>query len=66
MLGPLPGRAGLSAAAYSAAADAAIPQTMQLCEEVMANCFVNASYNPARNGTCPGDIFLRVRSRGLP
>ena len=50
--------AGLSAAAYSQAVDAAIPQTMALCEEVMANCFVNASYNPARNGTCPGDIFL--------
>lgn len=51
------GAAGLSAAAYSAAADAAIPQTMQLCEEVMANCFVNATYNPERNGTCPLDIF---------
>ncbi len=49
--------AGLSAAAYAGAADAAIPATMGLCEEVMANCFVNASYNPARNGTCPADIF---------
>ena len=32
--------------------------TMSLCEKVMANCFVNASYGPARrNGTCPGKIF---------
>lgn len=49
--------AGRSAAAYAAAAGAAIPQTMALCEEVMANCFLNASYDPARNGTCPGDIL---------
>lgn len=28
---------------------------MNLCDKVMANCFVNASYNPAkRNGTCTG------------
>lgn len=49
--------AGLSAAAYADAAAAAIPQTMELCEEVMANCFVNATYDPSRNGTCPVDIF---------
>jgi len=49
--------AGLSVAAYSSAAGAAIPQTMALCEEVMANCFLNATYNPARNGTCAADIF---------
>ena len=48
--------AGLSAAAYGSAAAAAIPQTMELCEEVMANCFVNATYDPRRNGTCVGDI----------
>ena len=48
---------GLSVEAYSSAAGTAIPQTLELCEEVMANCFINASYNPARNGTCPGDIF---------
>merc|ERR1712046_42903 len=35
----------------------AVPFTMNLCFEVMANCFVNASYAPAlRNGTCPWDI----------
>jgi len=49
--------AGLSAAAYAVAAAAAIPQTMELCEQVMANCFLNTSYTPARNGTCPTDIF---------
>ena len=49
--------AGLSAAAYVNAAAAAIPQTLELCEEVMANCFVNATYDPRRNGTCAGDIF---------
>ena len=35
---------------------------MHLCDAVMANCFVNASYNPAlRNGTCShliGQFFV--------
>ena len=30
--------------------DEAVPMTMNLCDEVMANCFVNASYDPDRNG----------------
>ncbi len=51
------GAAGLSAGAYAQAAGAAIPQTLELCEEVMANCFVNKSYDPSRNGTCSADIF---------
>ena len=34
-----------------------VPLTLQLCEEVMANCFVNQSYDPRRNGTCPAKIF---------
>ena len=50
--------AGLSAGAYADAAAAAIPQTMELCEEVMANCFLNSTYTPARNGSCPTDIFV--------
>jgi hypothetical protein len=33
--------------------DAAVNMTLPLCNEVLANCFVNASYDPARNGTCP-------------
>ena len=37
--------------------DAAVPLTMNLCWSVMANCFVNASYDPdARNGTCAGKL----------
>jgi hypothetical protein len=33
---------------------AAIPQTMQLCDRVRANCFLNTSYDPQKhNGTCP-------------
>ena len=51
------GAAGLSAQAYTQAAGAAIPQTLELCEEVMANCFVNQTYDPRRNGTCAADIF---------
>ena len=35
----------------------AVPFTLGLCEKVMANCFVNASYDPQRNGTCPGKIW---------
>ena len=50
--------AGLSAEAYSSAVAVAIPQTFELCEEVMANCLVNSSYYPSRNGTCAGDIAL--------
>lgn len=34
----------------------AIPLTMDLCYEVEENCFVNASYDANRNGTCPGQI----------
>ena len=50
--------AGLSAGAYADAAAAAIPQTMELCAEVMATCFLNSTYTPARNGSCPTDIFV--------
>lgn len=51
------GAAGLSAGAYAQAAGAAIPQTLELCEKVLANCFVNSTFDPRRNGTCPSDIF---------
>lgn len=35
----------------------ALELTMPLCDEVMANCFINASYDPSlRNGTCPGSV----------
>ena len=36
--------------------DQAIPLTMDLCYQVEENCFVNATYDASRNGTCPGDI----------
>jgi hypothetical protein len=50
--------AHLDATPYINAADASIPLTMTLCSEVLANCFVNASYDPSRNGTCAGDAGL--------
>ena len=31
----------------------AISLTMNLCEEVMANCFENTTYTPSRKGSCP-------------
>ena len=49
-------RAGWDLADFVQSFDDAIPLTMDLCWEVMANCFVNASYDPARNGTCPGSL----------
>jgi hypothetical protein len=37
--------------------DNAIPLTMNICNKVMANCFVNATYSPGvRNGTCPEKV----------
>ena len=48
---------GLSLASYIQAYDAAVPLTMGLCQKVMANCFANASYDPAvRNGTCSAAV----------
>lgn len=49
--------AGLNMSKFIAAYSAAIPYTMGLCEKVMANCFVNASYDPTRNGTCKSKIY---------
>ena len=48
---------GDEVSSYIEAYDGAVPLTMNLCWEVMANCFVNASYDPAaRNGTCPHEL----------
>ena len=44
---------GVFAAQYEAAG----PLTTRLCEEVMVNCFVNQSYDPRRNGTCPLSVL---------
>ena len=50
-------RANVNLTAFVSAYDAAVPMSMSLCDRVMANCFANATYNPAlRNGTCPGDV----------
>jgi hypothetical protein len=52
---------GLSVRPFARHWEAAVALTMPLCERVMANCFVNASYDPsARNGSCPArvDQFL--------
>ena len=48
---------GLDLADFVGAWDDAIPFSMDLCNKVMANCFVNATYDPElRNGTCPSAI----------
>ena len=47
--------------------ETAIPLTMNLCEKVTANCFVNETYNPnKRNGTCPRScwtVLYRIHGR---
>jgi hypothetical protein len=50
--------AGLSASKFIQAYNNAIPETMTLCSQVLANCFINSTYTPSRNGTCPGDADL--------
>ena len=46
-------KSGLSLELFAKAYDEAVGFTMPLCPRVMANCFVNATFNPSRNGTCP-------------
>eukprot|EP00756_Hemistasia_phaeocysticola_P064745 Hpha_TRINITY_DN8033_c0_g1::TRINITY_DN8033_c0_g1_i1::g.139989::m.139989 len=46
-------KANVSVPHYTNATQTAIPLTMRLCEEVMANCFENTTYTPSRKGTCP-------------
>lgn len=49
--------AGLELSNFTGTFPGAVPRSMDLCSKVMANCFVNASYDPAlRNGTCPPKI----------
>jgi len=54
--------AGLPAtllAAFEGSFSASIPPTMASCDAVIANCFLNTTYQPAlHNGTCPGDVVL--------
>ena len=50
--------AGLNLRNFTAVSNRAIPETFALCEKVMANCFLNTTYNPAKhNGTCKTKIF---------
>mmetsp|Transcript_23753 Transcript_23753/g.62080 ORF Transcript_23753/g.62080 Transcript_23753/m.62080 type:complete len:254 (-) Transcript_23753:233-994(-) len=44
--------AHLSVDRMVAAYDSAVPLTLGLCDRVLTNCFVNASYDAGRNGTC--------------
>jgi hypothetical protein len=46
-------RVGMNANNFTTAFESAIPYTMNLCEKVMANCFVNATFDPSRRGSCP-------------
>ena len=52
--------AGLPAlAALEGTFAAAVPATLASCDAVIANCFLNTTYQPAlHNGTCPGDVVL--------
>ena len=49
--------AALDLGAFLAAFRSAVARTMPLCDRVLANCFVNASYDPSRNGTCPYEVW---------
>ena len=49
--------AGLNMRNFTTVSNKAIPETFELCEKVMANCFLNTSYNPQHNGTCKTKIF---------
>jgi hypothetical protein len=48
---------GLNLHNFTTVSDKAIPETFALCEQVMANCFLNTTYNPKHNGTCKTKIF---------
>jgi hypothetical protein len=51
---------GLSLSGFAKAWDDATALTMPLCNRVMANCFVNATFSPSRNGTCPDSVMQFV------
>lgn len=44
------------AANFTTMYDKSIPTTMDLCTKVRNNCFVNASYDPSRAGSCSGKL----------
>jgi hypothetical protein len=49
---------GLSLGAFAFYYNQALAKSFTVSNEVIANCFVNQSYNPARNGTCSGDVLM--------
>jgi hypothetical protein len=48
---------GLAVPKFIAMVNKAIPLTQDLCQKVICNCFVNASYDPSRSGGCKTDIY---------
>ena len=48
--------AGLNVSTFVAEAGRAAPSSLNLCQQVICNCFVNASYDPARSGGCRVDV----------
>jgi len=48
--------AGLNVSGFAAAWVAAIPASDGLCQQVICNCFKNASYDPSRSGSCKLDL----------
>lgn len=48
--------ANLSADTLIGAYVESIAVTLPLCNDVLANCFINASYDPRRNGSCPVNV----------
>lgn len=50
--------AGLDVTTFVNEYNSTVAPTMLACSEVIANCFVNASYSPLRNGTCPLSVDL--------
>jgi len=46
--------AGLAIPVFNSSYSEAMPLTMGLCQKVVCNCFVNASYDPSRSGHCQG------------
>lgn len=44
--------------AFAANFTASVAPTLQLCDRAIANCFLNTTYDPGHNGTCPGDVLL--------
>lgn len=49
-------QAGLSLGRFATMYERAMPLTSTLCQDVICNCFVNASFDPTRSGHCRGAV----------